>query len=114
MSLGFVPSFLARTVAAGGVRRSKRLIAIFQRGAVDGLSVVVPHGDADYYRARPGLAVARPGSGENAALPTLDSMDGNRYGFDLPGSPAGSGRTRSRPLPLRSRNFPSGELLKYG
>ena len=40
VSLGFAPSFLSRTaLAAAG--RSKQLIAIFQRGAVDGLSMVV-------------------------------------------------------------------------
>jgi uncharacterized protein (DUF1501 family) len=67
VSLGFAPSFLARTVAAaGGVRRSKRLITIFQRGAVDGLSVVVPYGEAEYYRVRPTIAVARPGAAEGA------------------------------------------------
>ncbi len=54
VSLGFAPSFLARTAfAAGPARRSKQLIAIFQRGAVDGLSVIVPYGENDYYRARP-------------------------------------------------------------
>src|SRR5438128_7596116 len=76
VSLGFAPSFLARTAfAAGPVRRSKQLIAIFQRGAVDGLSVVVPFGENDYYRARPTIAIARPGSGDAAAL-DLDGFFG--------------------------------------
>ena len=76
VSLGFAPSFLARTVAAtSATRRQKRLIAIFQRGAVDGLSMVVPHGDAEYYRARPSLAVARPGNAADAAL-DLDGFFG--------------------------------------
>ena len=76
VSLGFAPSFLARTVAAtSATRRQKRLIAIFQRGAVDGLSMVVPHGDAEYYRARPSLAVARPGKAADAAL-DLDGFFG--------------------------------------
>ena len=62
VSLGFAPSFLARTAfAAGAAPRSKRLIAIFQRGAVDGLNVIVPFGDSEYYRARPSIAIARPG-----------------------------------------------------
>ena len=62
VSLGFAPSFLARTAfAAGASGRPKQLIAIFQRGAVDGLSVVVPFGEAEYYRARPSIAIARPG-----------------------------------------------------
>lgn len=76
VSLGFAPSFLARTIAAtAGTPRRKRLIAIFQRGAVDGLSVVVPHGDGDYYAARPGIAVARPGPSADAAL-DLDGLFG--------------------------------------
>jgi uncharacterized protein (DUF1501 family) len=77
VSLGFAPSFLARTAFAAGVpRRTKQLIAIFQRGAVDGLSMVVPHGDADYYRARPSIAIARPsGTARDTAL-DLDGFFG--------------------------------------
>jgi uncharacterized protein (DUF1501 family) len=67
VSLGFAPSFLARTAfAAGTTRRTKRLIAIFQRGAVDGLNVVVPFGEADYYRSRPSIAIPRPGAADSA------------------------------------------------
>src|SRR5688572_10519024 len=63
VSLGFAPSFLARTAfAAGATARAKRLIAIFQRGAVDGLNMIVPFGDREYYRARPSIAIQRPGS----------------------------------------------------
>src|SRR5262249_15190197 len=46
----------------------------FQRGASDGLSVVVPYGDAEYYRARPTIAIPRPGS-DGAAL-DLDGFFG--------------------------------------
>jgi uncharacterized protein (DUF1501 family) len=76
VSLGFAPSFLARTAyAQERTRRAKRLIAIFQRGAVDGLSVVVPFGDDEYYRARPTIAVPRPRSGEPGAI-DLDGFFG--------------------------------------
>ena len=76
VSMGFAPSFLARTAYAQGARpRAKQLIAIFQRGAVDGLSVVVPFGDAEYYRARPSIAIARPGSSDGAAV-DLDGFFG--------------------------------------
>jgi uncharacterized protein (DUF1501 family) len=76
VTLGFAPSFLARTAsAAGGDGRRRQLIAIFQRGAVDGLSMVVPFGEADYYRARPSIAIARPGGDEAAAL-DLDGFFG--------------------------------------
>ena len=60
VSLGFAPTFLARTVAASDARR-KVLITIFQRGAVDGLNMIVPHGERAYYQARPTLAIASSG-----------------------------------------------------
>jgi uncharacterized protein (DUF1501 family) len=76
VSLGFAPSFLARTAfAAGRSGRTKQLIAIFQRGAVDGLNVIVPYAEADYYRARPSIAIARPNAGEGAAI-DLDGFFG--------------------------------------
>jgi uncharacterized protein (DUF1501 family) len=74
LSLGFAPSFLARTVEAASARR-KLLIAIFQRGAVDGLNMIVPYGEADYYRLRPTIAVPRPGAGDIAAV-DLDGFFG--------------------------------------
>src|SRR4029453_15269023 len=67
VSLGFAPSFLSRTALAA-TGRSKQLIAIFQRGAVDGLSMVVPYGEADYYRTRPSLALPRPAAGGQGVL----------------------------------------------
>ena len=68
VSLGFAPSFLARTAeAAGATVRAKRLIAIFQRGAVDGLNFVVPFGDPGYYGARPSIAIPQPTDAENGA-----------------------------------------------
>jgi uncharacterized protein (DUF1501 family) len=74
VSLGFAPAFLARTVAES--RSSQRvLVTIFQRGAVDGLNMIVPFGERDYYSARPTIAVARPGSGPDAAL-DLDGFFG--------------------------------------
>src|SRR5262245_3976313 len=39
-----------------------RMVVVFLRGAVDGLSVVVPHSDIHYQRARPTLALGRPGA----------------------------------------------------
>ena len=74
VSLGFAPTFLARTVD-GLTSRQKVLIAIFQRGAVDGLNMIVPFGDRDYYGARPTLAIARPGANENTAI-DLDGFFG--------------------------------------
>jgi uncharacterized protein (DUF1501 family) len=67
VSLGFAPTFLSRTVAAASARK-KLLVAIFQRGAVDGLNVVVPYGEREYYRRRPTIAVPRPGDGVEGAV----------------------------------------------
>jgi uncharacterized protein (DUF1501 family) len=76
VSLGFAPSFLTRTAfAQGRASRAKMLIAIFQRGAIDGLNVVVPFGEGEYYRARPSIAIARPNSGDAAAI-DLDGFFG--------------------------------------
>src|SRR5579863_1907779 len=55
-----VPSFLTRA-AFGGVEAAsgKRLVVIFQRGAADGLNIVVPHGEAQYYAMRPSINIPR-------------------------------------------------------
>ena len=74
LSVGLAPRFLLRTAAAGRGRR-KVLVVIFQRGAVDGLNMVVPFAERDYYFARPSIALARPGAGEGAAL-DLDGFFG--------------------------------------
>ena len=42
------------------------LVQIFLRGAMDGLTTVVPHGDGDLYTARPTLAVPPPGQTSGA------------------------------------------------
>ena len=65
ITLGFAPSFVSRIAAESAARR-KLLIVVFQRGAVDGLNMVVPYGDAAYQRARPSIAIARPGSADGA------------------------------------------------
>jgi uncharacterized protein (DUF1501 family) len=74
VSLGFAPAFLARAAAAAPDRR-KILIAIFQRGAVDGLNMIVPHGERVYYKARPTIAIPRPGTAGDAAI-DLDGFFG--------------------------------------
>jgi uncharacterized protein (DUF1501 family) len=74
VSLGFAPAFLARTAAAANARQ-RVLITIFQRGAVDGLNMIVPFGEREYYAARPTLAIARPGSSADSAI-DLDGFFG--------------------------------------
>src|SRR5229473_1476669 len=56
-----LPSFLTRAAygAADSGSRPKRLIVLFQRGAADGLNIVVPHGEAAYYAARPTINIPK-------------------------------------------------------
>lgn len=46
---------LAETVKAG--TQGKRLVVIFQRGAADGLNIVVPYAEQNYYAMRPSIAI---------------------------------------------------------
>jgi len=73
VSLGFTPVFIARAAQAAQTRK-KILIAIFQRGAVDGLNMVVPFGERAYYANRPSIAIPRPGT-EGGAI-DLDGFFG--------------------------------------
>ena len=53
-------------VSASRNTPARRLIVVFMRGAVDGLSLVVPYTEANYYRLRPSIAIGRPGSPNGA------------------------------------------------
>lgn len=75
------PSFLQRVVFAqareritGG--RRKTLIAIFQRGAVDGLNMVVPFRESAYYEQRPSIAIPKPAAGNGEGAINLDGFFG--------------------------------------
>ena len=46
--------------------KKKTLITIFQRGAVDGLNMVVPFGESEYYNLRSNIAVAKPNQANGA------------------------------------------------
>src|SRR6266516_4042733 len=56
-----IPSFLTRAAygALESGNRAKRLVVIFQRGAADGLNIVVPHGEQAYYSLRPSINIPR-------------------------------------------------------
>ena len=59
-AVGAAPSWLLRA-AAQGQPTPKILVAIFQRGAADGLNIVVPFFEPRYYQVRPGIAIPSPG-----------------------------------------------------
>ena len=113
VSFGLDPLFLDRAVYAlrdpsvvPSFRLSDRrtLVCLFQRGAVDGLSMVVPHGEAQYYEERPRIAIPKASvvdldghfglhpqlaplkpfwdSGSLAAVHAVGSPDSTRSHFD--------------------------------
>jgi len=55
-----IPSFLARSVMAEvttAAANNKKLVVLFQRGAADGLNIVVPYREKNYYAMRPTIAI---------------------------------------------------------
>jgi uncharacterized protein (DUF1501 family) len=78
-SFAAAPSFLVRTAMAQATTASKDrpiLLAIFQRGAADGVSVVPPFGDRNYAKARPQIAVPAPNRSAADADIDLDGFFG--------------------------------------
>ena len=78
VGVGTAPLWLKRALYAKDAPepRKKILVAIFQRGAADGLNVVVPHGEKAYYSLRPTIAVPRPAPGNADAAVDLDGFFG--------------------------------------
>jgi uncharacterized protein (DUF1501 family) len=80
-SFAVAPSFLVRTAMAQGQASATSkdrpiLIAVFQRGAADGISMVAPFGDRNYTSARPQIAVPAPRNGAAEAAIDLDGFFG--------------------------------------
>lgn len=61
VSLGATPpSFLARAAAANETKSDERILVLVQMaGGNDGLNTVVPFGRDEYYKARPGVGIAK-------------------------------------------------------
>src|SRR5258706_6782463 len=78
-----LPAFLSRAVMAADVTsrnlsKNKRLVVIFQRGAADGLNIVVPHAEPSYYAMRPTINIPRKAvldlDGFFGLHPSMDSL----------------------------------------
>lgn len=55
-----IPGFLTRSVMAEmttAAANKKKLVVLFQRGAADGLNIVVPYREQNYYAMRPTIAI---------------------------------------------------------
>src|SRR5437763_13926019 len=78
VGVGAAPLWLERALYASDAPagRKKILVAIFQRGAADGLNIVVPHGDKEYYDLRPTIAVPPPSSASETRDDAAIDLDG--------------------------------------
>ena len=76
VGLSAMPAFLQRAVAATPIPNRKQLVVLFQRGAADGLNIVVPFGESNYYRMRPTIAIPPPKRGGNDAAIDLNGFFG--------------------------------------
>jgi uncharacterized protein (DUF1501 family) len=76
LGMASLPSFLQRAVAATVATGKKKMVVLFQRGAMDGLNVVVAFGERAYYQMRPTIAIPEPRrSGTEVAI-DLDGFFG--------------------------------------
>ena len=76
VGLSTMPVFLQRAVASTPGVGKKQLIVLFQRGAADGLNIVVPFAEPNYYRMRPSIAIPQPKRSAGDAAIDLDGFFG--------------------------------------
>jgi uncharacterized protein (DUF1501 family) len=77
VGLSAMPAFLQRAIASTPAAQSKKqFVVLFQRGAADGLNIVVPFAEPNYYRLRPSIAIPQPQRGGTDAAIDLDGFFG--------------------------------------
>lgn len=81
VGLSTVPAFLQRAIAATPASRKKQLVVLFQRGAADGLNIVIPFAEPNYYRMRPTIAIPQPRRGDANTAIDLDGFFGLHPGL---------------------------------
>jgi uncharacterized protein (DUF1501 family) len=108
-------AFAGRVAAQSGTAKNK-LVVVIARGAMDGLSVTVPHADPNYVPLRGGLAIGAPGQ-ENGSL-ALDEGFGLHPALTGLHDLYGRGQMRFAPavaLPVRIRShFDAQDVLENG
>ncbi len=81
VGLSTMPAFLQRAVASTPTDGKKQLVVLFQRGAADGLNIVVPFAEPNYYRMRPTIAIPAPRRGTGDTVLDLDGFFGLHPGL---------------------------------
>ena len=77
VGMSAMPAFLQRAVAASPTTTGKKqFVVLFQRGAADGLNIVVPFAEPNYYRLRPTIAIPQPRRSSADAAIDVDGFFG--------------------------------------
>jgi len=76
IGMSTLPGFLRRAVASTPSANRKKLVVLFQRGAADGLNIVVPFAEPNYYSIRPTIAIPSPRRGGDGVALDLDGFFG--------------------------------------
>lgn len=108
LALGSMPGWLRAAAAWGSTStRRKTLVVVFQRGAADGLNIVVPFSDPLYRKARPTIALGEPGSDKGV----LD-LDG-RFGLHPALSPLMPFWTNGQMAVIHAAGSPDGSRSHF-
>ena len=114
LGMAALPSFLQRAVVGTPAPNQKKMVVLFQRGAMDGLNVVVPFAEPNYYRMRPTIAIPQPRQGGAEAALDLDGFfglhpslapDASAFSQWTAGYRASGRLARSHAFPLRRAGF---------
>jgi uncharacterized protein (DUF1501 family) len=76
LGMASLPAFLQRAMATTPAPNKKKMVVLFQRGAMDGLNVVVPFGEHSYFEMRPTIAIPEPRRDDADAAIDLDGFFG--------------------------------------
>src|SRR6204780_2182380 len=76
LGMASLPAFLQRAIAATPSAGKKKMVVLFQRGAMARLNVVVPFAEPNYYQFRPTIAIPAPSRGGADAAIDLDGFFG--------------------------------------
>lgn len=78
LGLGVIPNFLYRAAMAArnDSTSGKVLVILFLRGGADGLNIIVPFREEQYYSRRPSIAISPPSRSDSDAAIDLDGQFG--------------------------------------
>lgn len=75
-AIASIPAWLPRVAFAEPLPGRDRIISVYLRGGIDGLTLCVPHGDPGYYANRPNIAIPAPTSSSSDRAIDLDGFFG--------------------------------------